>query len=48
MTLAADPGLVMFAFTAEMGSKSDEALNLLARWTSMPDQQLAADTSDPY
>ena len=42
MTLAGDPDLVMFAFTAETGSKSDEALNLLASWTALPDQQLAA------
>ena len=29
MTLAADADLVLFAFTAEVGSKSEEALNLL-------------------
>ena len=39
MTLAADPDIVMFAFTAEVGSKSEEALNLLASWTATPDQQ---------
>jgi transcriptional regulator with XRE-family HTH domain len=39
MTLASDPDLVMFAFTADVGSKSDEALNLLASWTTTPDQQ---------
>ena len=39
MTLAADPDLVMFAFTAEVGSKSEGALNLLASWTATPDHQ---------
>jgi transcriptional regulator with XRE-family HTH domain len=46
MTLAADPDLVMFAFTAEIGSKSDEALNLLASWTATPDRQLAAELGE--
>ena len=41
MMLAADPGLVMFAFTAEVGSKSEEALNLLASWTATPDEETA-------
>lgn len=34
MTLVADPHLTMFAFTAEPGSKSEEALKLLASWTA--------------
>jgi len=34
MTLAADSGLTMFAYTAEPGSRSEEALNLLASWTA--------------
>jgi hypothetical protein len=46
MTLAADPDLVMFAFTAEIGSKSEQALNLLASWTATPDQQTAAGLHD--
>jgi transcriptional regulator with XRE-family HTH domain len=46
MTLAADPDLVMFAFTAEVGSKSEEALNLLASWTATEDEPIAADTGD--
>jgi hypothetical protein len=41
MTLAADPDLVMFAFTAEVGSRSEEGLNLLASWSATPDRQLA-------
>lgn len=39
MTLIADPELTMFVFTAEVGSKSEEALNLLASWTATPDQK---------
>jgi len=46
MTLAADPDLVMFAFTAEIGSKSEQALNLLASWTATPDQQTATELHD--
>jgi len=34
MTFVADPHLTMFAFTAEPGSKSEEALRLLASWTA--------------
>ena len=40
MTLAAAPDLVLFAFTAEVGSKSEDALNLLASWTATPDQEI--------
>jgi hypothetical protein len=36
MQLSAD-GLVMFAYTAEHGSKSEEALNLLGSWAATPD-----------
>ena len=38
MTLSADPELTMFVFTAEVGSKSEEALNLLASWTATLDE----------
>jgi transcriptional regulator with XRE-family HTH domain len=41
MTLAAEPDLVMFAFTADVGSTSEEALNLLASWTATPDEETA-------
>jgi len=34
MELAADHGLTMFAYTAEAGSKSEEALNLLTSWAA--------------
>jgi transcriptional regulator with XRE-family HTH domain len=43
MQLAADQGLTMFAYTAEPGSKSAEALNLLASWSVTPDPAEAAD-----
>jgi hypothetical protein len=41
MTLVGDSGLTMFAYTAEAGSKSEEALNLLASWTATlePDEE---------
>ena len=38
MDLSADTGLTMFAFTAESGSKSEQALNLLASWSATSDQ----------
>jgi transcriptional regulator with XRE-family HTH domain len=37
MELVADPGLTMTVYTAEPGSRSEEALNLLASWTATPD-----------
>jgi transcriptional regulator with XRE-family HTH domain len=46
MTLAADSELTMFAFTAEPGSKSEEALNLLASWTATPDEAEPAQAPD--
>jgi transcriptional regulator with XRE-family HTH domain len=39
MELVADPGLTMFVYAAEPGSKSEEALNLLASWAATPDQE---------
>jgi transcriptional regulator with XRE-family HTH domain len=47
MELAADPGLTMFAYTVEPGSKSEEALNLLASWTATPDQEIQDKSADP-
>jgi transcriptional regulator with XRE-family HTH domain len=46
MDLPADPGLTVFLNTAEPGSKSAEALNLLASWTATPDQADAAHATD--
>jgi hypothetical protein len=39
MELVADPGLTMTVYTAEPGSRSEEALDLLASWTATPDQK---------
>ena len=36
MQLSADEGLMMFVYTADVGSKSEEALNLLASWAATP------------
>jgi transcriptional regulator with XRE-family HTH domain len=46
MTLTGDSGLTMFAYTAEQGSKSEEALNLLASWTSTLDPAELANVTD--
>jgi transcriptional regulator with XRE-family HTH domain len=40
MELAADPGL--FVYTVEPGSKSEQALNLLASWAATPDEEIAS------
>lgn len=39
MELVADPGLTMFVYTAEPGSRTAEALSLLASWSATPDQE---------
>jgi transcriptional regulator with XRE-family HTH domain len=39
MELVADPGLTMFVYTAEPGSKSEQALNLLASWSATPHEE---------
>jgi hypothetical protein len=46
MTLGADSELTMFAYTAEPGSKSEEALNLLASWTATPDEAEPVEAPD--
>jgi transcriptional regulator with XRE-family HTH domain len=38
MDLSADTGLTIFAYAAEPGSSSEEALKLLASWAMTPDQ----------
>jgi transcriptional regulator with XRE-family HTH domain len=43
MLLAADPGLLLFVYTAEVGSRSEEALNLLASWAATLEQAEPAD-----
>jgi hypothetical protein len=40
MELVADPGLSMFVYSTEPGSKSEEALNLLASWTATLDEEI--------
>ena len=39
MELLADPGVTMFIYTAEPGSRSEQALSLLASWTATSDEQ---------
>jgi transcriptional regulator with XRE-family HTH domain len=39
MELVADPGLTMFVYTADPGSKSEQALGLLASWSATPTQE---------
>jgi transcription regulator MmyB-like protein len=46
MDLPADTGLTVFINTAEPGSKSEQALNLLASWTATPEQAGTAHTTD--
>ena len=43
--LAADPGLNLLTFTAEPGSKSDEALNLLGSWAATVEPEQTAPTA---
>jgi transcriptional regulator with XRE-family HTH domain len=47
MQLSADAGLTMFVYTAEAGSKSEEALNLLASWTATPDPPATSPSARP-
>jgi transcriptional regulator with XRE-family HTH domain len=46
LDLAADSGLVILTYTAEPGSKSDEALNLLGSWAATIEQSEATPASD--
>ena len=46
LELAADSGLAVLTYTAEPGSKSAEALDLLASWTATLDEADAAETSE--
>jgi hypothetical protein len=46
MQLSADAGLTMFVYTAEAGSKSEQALNLLASWTATADHPETASATD--
>ena len=46
MQLVGDPGLTMFAYTAEAGTTSEEALNLLASWTATLDREQTAHATE--
>jgi hypothetical protein len=46
MELAANPGLMIAVYSAEPGSKSEQALNLLASWTAAADQPQPAAAPD--
>jgi hypothetical protein len=46
MELPADPGLTIFTYTAEPGSRSEEALNLLGSWAAKHDQPETASAID--
>ena len=46
LDLAADPGLRISAYTAEAGSPSADALNLLASWAATVDQAETAQAAD--
>ena len=47
MELAADPGLTMFVYTTDVGSKSEEALNLLASWAASIDEAVPVGLDEP-
>ncbi len=47
LDLAADPGLTIFTYAAEPGSRSEEALNLLGSWAATVDTAEPARTPDP-
>jgi hypothetical protein len=40
MELVADPGLTVVVYAVDPGSKSEQALNLLASWTATPDEEI--------
>jgi transcriptional regulator with XRE-family HTH domain len=46
MQLAADAGLMLFVYTAEVASRSEEALSLLASWAATLDETRPASVTD--
>jgi hypothetical protein len=46
LDLAADPGLTIFTYTADPGSRSDEALRLLGSWAATIDPAEPAPATD--
>ena len=47
MDLAADPGLTLFTYTAEPGTRSEDALRLLGSWAATIDPAEPARATDP-
>jgi transcriptional regulator with XRE-family HTH domain len=47
LDLAADPGLTIFTYTAEPGSRSENALKLLGSWAATVDSDALARAPDP-
>jgi hypothetical protein len=47
MELVADAGLMLFVYTTEPGSKSEEAMNLLASWAATPHETVAPNRIEP-
>jgi transcriptional regulator with XRE-family HTH domain len=47
LDLAADPGLTIFTYTAEPGSRSEEALKILGSWAATVDPAESAHATDP-
>jgi hypothetical protein len=45
MQISADSGLLLAVFTAEAGSRSSDALDLLASWAATPEHIQAAGKS---
>jgi transcriptional regulator with XRE-family HTH domain len=46
LELAADSGLTLYTYTADPGSPSEQALNLLGSWSATPDRSAAAHATD--
>jgi hypothetical protein len=44
--LTADPGLLLFAYSAEPGTRSEQALDLLASWAATPAEAEAPGVAD--
>ena len=47
LDLAADPGLTIFTYTAEPGSRSEEGLKLLGSWAATVDPAESSHATDP-
>jgi MmyB-like transcription regulator ligand binding domain len=45
MELPADPGLTLFAYTAEPGTRSEDGLKLLASWAATQELENAVQAS---